>query len=147
MRKALFLAMTVLPLLSNCAAELHDGPTCNPFPVKAGQCRGSMGAACDNFLTANQQILTGPEYEQELEAWESNQCVVEVTNSCYLAEMKAELEKLCSLATCTTDQAVKVKQAVANIDRLLKTAARSLKGKEEFTRAPVEEPLDNPPPY
>lgn len=125
MPKALWLRMMVgLSLFNGCAASLHDGPVCSPFPVPKGQCRGSLGAACDQFLTPHQQILDKDQWEALQELWESQGYVPETTNSLYLSELKGELEKLCSLTACTVAQAAKVRSAIANVDRLIALAKR-----------------------
>lgn len=133
---AWFVTMVVLLLSEGCATTLHDGQTCSAYPVEPGQCRGANGAACDNFLTANQLILDDAHFETLQESWENQGCVVETTNSCLISEVKAELEKLCSVAACTTAQAAKVKTAIANLERLTKTAQLA---KPKVNRADIED--------
>jgi hypothetical protein len=117
--------MTVLLSLSSCAATIHDGPLCSPIPTLPGECRGSAGAACDNFLNAYPRDLDGAQWEAEQEAWEAKGCVVEETNSCFTAQLKGEIEKLCTIAKCTAAQAEQVRKAAANVDRLERVAKRA----------------------
>lgn len=62
-------------------------------------------AVCDNFLTDNQQILTEAQWLTLQAQWG----VVECVSANDLANVKIELEQLCSVAKCSypTQQAIK----------------------------------------
>lgn len=111
--------------LAGCAAAIHDGPLCSPIPTEPGQCRGSQGAACDNFLKRAPRDLDARQWEAEQASWEASGCVVEETNSCFTSQLKAEIEKLCTLATCTEAQQNQVKAIGQNFLRLKRVAERA----------------------
>jgi len=111
--------------LSGCAAQIADGPLCSPLPVGPGQCRGSSGVACDMFLTKNPQDLNASQWEEQQELWESQGCVMMETTSCFVSQLKAEIEKLCTMATCTEAQQAQVQQLKANYDRIMNVASRA----------------------
>lgn len=55
---------------------------------------------CDNFLTANQQILNEKQWQALQMQWMSAGQAVECTSSQSIGEIKAEIEKLCSKVSC-----------------------------------------------
>lgn len=91
-----FILMVVLPLLaSSCAVPIKDDTFCARIPG------GGLGAVCDNFLTANQRILDEQQWQLLQASWEAHGDSVECTTSSAVAALKAEIEKLCSVSTCT----------------------------------------------
>lgn len=93
------------PLLASCGSvEIKDVQFCSPIP-------GGLGAVCDNFLTSNQLILDEIQWTILKDSWQ----VVECTSYASLADMKAEVEKLCSVTKCTYE----MKKAIAGLNRIL----------------------------
>lgn len=125
MPKALWFMMTaLLPLAAlsgGCAVTIKDFQFCSPVP-------GSLGAVCDNFLTASQQILTEAEWQVLQASWVTAGQAVECTTSQTVGDLKAELEKLCSKTPCTYQEAKAVKTAISSLKRMMDTgvASRSL---------------------
>lgn len=106
--------MTVAHLqLLSCATPILDRQFCNPVPLIDAQ--GVLhptgnGATCDNFLTANQQILTEVQWQTLMLSWLNSGSIVACTTSAAIGEIKAEIEKLCSKTPCDypTQQAKKI---------------------------------------
>jgi len=119
------MTMAALLLLSSCAAQIHDGPLCSPIPTLPGQCRGSAGAACDQFLNHAPADLDADQWEATQQAWEDQGCVVMETTSCFVSQLKAEIEKLCTVASCTAAQSAQMAKVSANYDRLVRVAKRA----------------------
>jgi hypothetical protein len=80
-------------LLSNCAVKINDEQFCSPLP-------GNLGATCDNFLSSNQQILSQDQWIDRQNQWIASGQAVECTTSQTVGDIKAEIEKLCSVASC-----------------------------------------------
>lgn len=90
---------TAALLLSSCGhVPIKDEEFCSPIP-------DNLGATCDNFLTANQQILDEDQWLALQANWQKAGNATECTTSGTVGDIKAELEKLCSVAPC--DYAVK----------------------------------------
>ena len=79
--------------LSSCSVMIHDFTACSPLP-------GGLGATCDNFLTSNQRILDQIQWEAQQKAWGAMDCM----GSIDVANLKTEIEKLCSKETCTQEE-------------------------------------------
>lgn len=90
--------MGALLLLSGCAVQIADMTVCSPIP-------GTDFAACDNFLTSDPQTIN---WTTEQSTWASQGYATECVNSDALGNIKAEIEKLCSLTACDypTEQAI-----------------------------------------
>ena len=115
--RLLYIQTGLLLLTSGCAVTIHDFQACSPVPKfdATGHVIGSMGATCDNFLTANQQILTEQEWQALQASWNASGQAVECTNSGALAANKAEIEKLCSKTPCS----YALKALIANLQRMI----------------------------
>lgn len=107
-----------LLLLPSCAVTIHDFQYCSPIP-------GGLGAACDNFLTANQLILDEPGWEALQASWIAQGQAVECTTSTTVGDLKAELEKLCSKTRCNYETKQAVKTAVRSLEKMLATGVAS----------------------
>lgn len=88
--------------LSSCAVKIHDETFCSPVP-------GYGGAVCDNFLTSNQVILDQLQWEELQASWIGAGQSVECTSSQTVADIKGELEKLCSKTPCTYAMKIAIK--------------------------------------
>jgi hypothetical protein len=120
MRKTLSWQTMVLVLLSSgCAVTIHDYTVCSPSP--AGD-----GAFCNNFYNNNAQRLNAAGWEALQRAWIAKGLAIEVTNSQAIADIKGELEKLCSVTDCNEDQQEKVQKAIGGLNRILSTGSMSL---------------------
>lgn len=117
------MTMALLLLLSSCATTIRDFETCSPIPSESMQ---NLGAACDNFMTANQRILDPDEWITEQKLWLDNGDVVECTSSGSIANLKAEIEKLCSRTACNYDAKQAVNTALQGLDRMLEVGKKSL---------------------
>ncbi len=95
--------------LSSCATPIHDfqacaeipGDRCTPPPTQDPLIGG---AVCDNFLTSNQLTLNRTQWQALKDTWESQGDAVVSIRSSDLANLKAEIEKLCSTTSCTYQQ-------------------------------------------
>lgn len=85
--------MTAAFTLSSCAVKINDYEFCSPLP-------NSLGAVCDNFLTANQKILSEEEWQAKQADWIAAGEAVECTQSKTIGDIKGEIEKLCSVSRC-----------------------------------------------
>lgn len=94
LKARLSIATALLTLSSGCAVPIHDAQFCSPLP-------GGLGAVCDSFLTSNQQILTQDQWVAMQISWQSQGQAIECTTSQTFADIKAELEKLCSESDCS----------------------------------------------
>lgn len=112
----LCMMMAALMLLANCQADLpvtiNDYEFCSPPPPF------NMGAACDNFLTANARFLSEEQWMQ----WQNDLVTagkaVECTSSDNIANIKAEIEKLCSVANCDYPTLQKILKGLSKIEVL-----------------------------
>lgn len=103
-----FMMMAVLLLFSGCAVQISDFQACSPIP-------GTDLAACDNFLTNNPQTVNWTEEEA---AWMKQGYAVECVNSDALGSIKAEIEQLCSVATCDYPTEQKILAGLKKIEGL-----------------------------
>lgn len=90
-------------LLSSCATTIKDHTFCGLIPSidSSNVIHPSGGGVdCDNFLTANQQILSEVQWQAMMTQWENAGEVVECTTSGAVGELKAEIEKLCTKTNC-----------------------------------------------
>jgi hypothetical protein len=106
--------MALLLLGNSCAVPIHDFPACSPLP-------GSLGATCDNFLTSNKQILNEAQWQALIVQWQDAGQALECIPSGAYGDLKAEIEKLCSVHKC--DEATKqvLLKGLARIQSLQKT--------------------------
>lgn len=104
--------MALLLLNLSCAVQIKDFQYCSPVP-------GNLGATCDQFLTANQQILDEAQWQALQLAWIQSGQAIECTQSQTVADLKAEVEKLCSKTLCTYATAQAVRAVVSGLDRIL----------------------------
>jgi hypothetical protein len=108
------------PLLgSGCATAIKDFQYCSPIP-------GGLGAACDNFLTANQQILDQATWLALQANWAAQGQATECTTSQVVGDLKAEIEKLCSVTKCSYVTAAKVQVIVSGLKKIQANGERSL---------------------
>lgn len=82
-----------LLVISSCAVQIQDATYCALIP-------GNNGAVCDSFLTSHQQILTQAQWDILQGEWENGGNAVECTPSSAVANLKQELELLCSKTAC-----------------------------------------------
>lgn len=85
--------MTAVLLLSSCTVAIKDETFCAVVP-------GNNGAVCDNFLTSDQKILNEADWGILQMQWESQGQALECTTSSAVANLKRELEQLCSKTAC-----------------------------------------------
>lgn len=106
--------MTVLALLFNgCAVTIHDFPVCYPWsPAEGG------GAHCNHFLTNTPEDLTQAQWQTRLASWKAQGWRPAVTASYYIGVNKAEVEKLCTIATCTAEQVAAQKKLLQALERV-----------------------------
>lgn len=109
--KARLFMMTVACLFTSCAVHIHDEPFCALIP-------GNQGAVCDNFLTSNQQILNEPEWMVLQMKWATAGQATECTTSDSVGDLKAEIEKLCSIAPCDYDTKTKIISGLQKVQAL-----------------------------
>ena len=64
---------------------------------------------------SNQQNLT----EAQWIAWQQSHAPIDCVQSSVIGDLKAELEKLCSVAPCSYETEEQVKQAVEGLKRLI----------------------------
>lgn len=102
--------MTAL-CLTDCAVQIQDEQFCSPVP-------GHFGAVCDNFLTANQIILTEDQWIALQASWNAQGEAVECTRSNTLGDIKKEIERLCSLAPCSYPVKKKILEGLNKIQAL-----------------------------
>ena len=120
------LKMMAVLSLSSCATAIHNGPLCSPFPVLPGQHRGDNGASCDDFLKPNARDLDKDQWEAEQKSWEDAGCVEEVTHSCFTSQLKGEIEKLCTVSSCTEAQKTQMRRALVEYMRLQSVSRRAM---------------------
>lgn len=107
-----FTMMGALLLAANgCAVPIHDEQFCSPVP-------GNLGAVCDNFLTSNQLILTEAEWVALQAQWQASGQATECTTSQTVGDIKAEIEKLCSVYPCDTPTQTLLIRGLKKIQRL-----------------------------
>lgn len=130
MPKVLLSTMTALLLFNtSCAVKIKDYTFCAEIP-------GGLGATCDNFLTANQQILTEAEWQAMKASWVASGNAVECTSSQSVGDLKAEIEKLCSKYPCNYPGA---KQLMRALKKMHRTAQRSVNSSLPSTSTSVAE--------
>jgi hypothetical protein len=117
MRKTLLLLTTALPILNSCAVVIHDFPVCYPWTRAEGG-----GAHCNSFLHAAPEDLTEAQWQARLALWKSQRGRPAVTSSVYIGQNKAEIEKLCTVATCTEEQVASKKKLLQAFDRISPTS-------------------------
>lgn len=105
------LMMTAALFLNSCATLIHDIPLCAPYPLDSNG-KGT-GGHCDDFLTSNPQRLTQAEWVALQKTWVVTQC----TSDQAAVWLKGEIEKLCSMTTCTYQQAQQIKVITDHVDR------------------------------
>ncbi len=66
---------------------------CSPIP-------GGLGADCDDFFNSNPQSLNEDQWLQQIIVWQNDGQALECTTSGAVANIKAEVEKLCSASPC-----------------------------------------------
>ena len=103
--------MALVSLSSGCAVTIKDSQWCSPIP-------GGLGAVCDNFLIANQVILTQAEWENAQRNWVNAGLAVECTTSNTLGDLKREIEKLCSLTPCDYPTKARILQGLTKLQTL-----------------------------
>lgn len=110
----LFIATVLLALSSSSCAKfkipvkINDMQFCSPIP-------GGLGAVCDNFLTNNRMLLDAQGWEDLQDRWIAEGYSVECTPSRSLGDIKAEIEKLCSVAPCDYQVKKKVLQGLRKL--------------------------------
>ena len=92
----LFMMTAVLLLNSGCAVKINDFEMCSPIP-------GNLGAVCSSFLSPTNTILDQTGWLAKQTSWINSGSAVECTSSQTVVNLKAELEKLCSVAKCSYD--------------------------------------------
>jgi hypothetical protein len=95
---------------SGCATKIYDFKSCGLIP-------GGLGADCDNFLTSAPQSLTEAQWEALEASWNAAGSAVECIQSASLAQLKGELEKLCTTGKCTYQEAEAFKTFFLKIQR------------------------------
>lgn len=110
MLRALLLIPVAL-LLTNCAVTIHDRQFCALIP-------GHHGAVCDNFLSANQLVLTEAEWTALQMEWLSKGEATQCTTSSAIGDIKREIGKLCSVTACTYEMKEKVNAIITGLDRV-----------------------------
>jgi hypothetical protein len=115
----MMMALSLL-LCSGCDdVDVADFQGCSPIPNTVTDSPPDFGAACDNFLTSNQLILTHVQWVATQASWIKAGSGVECVPTSAIANLKKEVEKLCSVAKCTyTQKAI----LMAGLDRLAATA-------------------------
>lgn len=101
---------TVLLSLNSCGSvPIKDPQFCSPIPFVGG-------ATCDNLMTRNQINLSEIEWKDKMTEWGTTDCTASVN----VADLKAELEKLCSKASCTVEekQAIKGLGKISNLNKV-----------------------------
>lgn len=114
----ILMALTTLTA-SGCAIQIHDFQYCSPIP-------GAIGAVCDNFLTDNQLILDEAQWLALQAQWMAQGQSVECTTSQTVGDLKAEIEKLCSVTRCTYKTRQQVRQIVSRLRKIETTGEKSL---------------------
>lgn len=117
----LLLLASIICGMSSCVhVPIADFEECSPIPNVVSDTPPDFGAACDQFLKSNQQILTHDQWVATQRAWISHGNGVNCIPSGALADLKKEIEKLCSVAKC--DYATKL-IILSGIQRMQQTAA------------------------
>jgi hypothetical protein len=106
--KNLLFLTTVALLLNSCSTTIHDFTSCGLIP-------GDIGADCDNFLTSDPEVYDESEWELLELSWEQSGNAVECMPSSALSQLKASLEKLCSVGKCTYQEKAAVHKFFARI--------------------------------
>lgn len=119
--KALLSIVMALATLasSGCAIPIHDFQYCSPVP-------GGLGAVCDNFLTDNQLILDQAQWLALQNQWMAAGQAVECTQSKTVGDLKAEIEKLCSVTRCSYKVQQKVNALISSLEKIETTGKKSL---------------------
>ena len=110
--KLSLLLMGVLSLSSCETVPIHDMQVCSQLPM-------NYGAVCDSYLTDNHLVLTESQWVELQNSWMASGQTVECTSSQTIADIKAELEKLCSVTSCSYE----TKQIIKNLKKALQTHA------------------------
>jgi hypothetical protein len=115
-----FTLMALITLLaSGCAIQIKDFQYCSPIP-------GNVGAVCDNFLTDNQLILDEAQWLALQAQWLADGQATECTTSQTVGDLKAAIEKLCSVTRCTYKTRQQVRQIISRLKKVQTTGAMSL---------------------
>lgn len=114
--------VAVLTLLcSGCnEVDIKDFQGCSPIPNVMSPTPPDLGAVCDQFLVSNQQILSHDEWVATQAQWNAEGKGVECVPTSAIADLKKEVEKLCSVVKCNYIIKQKI---IAGLERLQATAA------------------------
>jgi hypothetical protein len=116
--------VALLLALSACAVQIKDEQFCsliiNPDDFSI------ITVACDNFLSSNPQTLTGQQWLSQVVASEASGIAPECTTSQALADMKAEVEKLCSEQKCDDQTQAMVTNLVNGLTKIHAKAQQAL---------------------
>jgi hypothetical protein len=96
-RRALLFTMMVVLLLPSCAVQIHEEDIYSPVP-------GADGVVESHFLSTKQQILTNEEWQKKILSMIVQGYSLECTFSNTIANVKEEIEKLCSKTDCEYEQ-------------------------------------------
>ncbi len=112
--RLLFMMMAVLLLLPSCTVQIKNFQSCSPYP-------DASGATCDDFLDSNQQNLT----ELQWSDWQVQNAPIDCVTSSVIGDLKAEIEKLCSLTPCSKETKEAVDLAIKGLDRMIEAGRLS----------------------
>jgi hypothetical protein len=112
-RASFYLLLALLSI--SCTVSIKDETFCALVP-------GNNGAICDNFLTANQQILDEAQWQALQMTWQNQGQATECTQSDTVGDIKAEIEKLCALAPCTYEIKKAQKKILKVLSKMQRTA-------------------------
>lgn len=119
LKARLFILMGLTAFTSGCAVQIRDFQFCSPVP-------GNLGAVCDNFLTDNQLILDEAQWVALQADWITHGQAVECTQAQVVGDLKSEIEKLCSVSSCTYETKQKVDQIISSLQKIETTGQKSL---------------------
>jgi hypothetical protein len=119
-----FVMMGLLLLLcsgfSKCAVDVVDFQECAPVPNFVSETPPDYGAVCDQFLVPNQKIISHDEWVTTQKLWLAAGNGISCVPSSAIANLKKEVEKLCSVANCKYSE---LKTIIAGLDRMQQSAA------------------------
>ena len=87
-----FISMGLL-LAPSCAVPVYDVEFCSPIP-------GGSGAVCDHFLSGDESLLTGEDWDALQANWAAEGMSTECVSSGGLGRLKTSLEQLCAAGRC-----------------------------------------------
>lgn len=115
--------MAALTLLCSCnEVDVNDFQGCSPIPEPNPT---DFGAMCDNFLIKNQLLLTKAQWSDTQKLWIKEAAGVSCVPTTAIANLKKEVEKLCSVANCNH---VLKALVIAGLDRLQATSVAAKGG-------------------